>query len=486
MSSMHPRYEVVIGLEVHAQLRTSSKLFCGDSTRFGADPNTQVSPLTLAHPGTLPYLNKEALEHAVRMGLACGSDITRRSYFARKNYFYPDLPKGYQISQHHDPVCVGGSVGIRLPDGASREIRLTRIHLEEDAGKSIHDQDPLQTLLDYNRAGTPLIEIVTEPDIRSAEEAFAFLTEVRKLVRWIGVCDGNMEEGSLRCDANISLRPHGETRLGTRVEVKNLNSIRHVRRAIEIEVERLAALLDAGEIVRQETRSFQASDETTFAIRTKEDADDYRYFPEPDLPPFHFTEDWLERLTASLPALPEVMADRFRREYGLSEYDARQLCEEKEGCDYFLSRLPAPEVAKPFANWLLGPVRSLMNERGLDWAGLPISREAWADLLSLVAQGGISFSSASQQLLPKMMEGDERMPSDIAASGGLLQDAGGDEIVAWVEQALASMPDKVAEYHKGKKGLIGLFMGEVKKRSKGKADPRRTQEILQQKLNQTS
>lgn len=486
MSSMHPRYEVVIGLEVHAQLRTSSKLFCGDSTRFGADPNTQVSPLTLAHPGTLPYLNKEALEHAVRMGLACGSDITRRSYFARKNYFYPDLPKGYQISQHHDPVCVGGSVGIRLPDGASREIRLTRIHLEEDAGKSIHDQDPLQTLLDYNRAGTPLIEIVTEPDIRSAEEAFAFLTEVRKLVRWIGVCDGNMEEGSLRCDANISLRPHGETRLGTRVEVKNLNSIRHVRRAIEIEVERLAALLDAGEIVRQETRSFQASDETTFAIRTKEDADDYRYFPEPDLPPFHFTEDWLERLTASLPALPEVMADRFRREYGLSEYDARQLCEEKEGCDYFLSRLPAPEVAKPFANWLLGPVRSLMNERGLDWAGLRISREAWADLLSLVAQGGISFSSASQQLLPKMMEGDERMPSDIAASGGLLQDAGGDEIVAWVEQALASMPDKVAEYHKGKKGLIGLFMGEVKKRSKGKADPRRTQEILQQKLNQTS
>ncbi len=486
MSSMHSRYEVVIGLEVHAQLRTSSKLFCGDSTRFGADPNTQVSPLTLAHPGTLPYLNREALEHAVRMGLACGSDITRRSYFARKNYFYPDLPKGYQISQHHDPVCLGGTVGIRLPDGSTRNIRLTRIHLEEDAGKSIHDQDPLQTLLDYNRAGTPLIEIVTEPDIRSAEEAFAFLTEVRKLVRWIGVCDGNMEEGSLRCDANISLRPHGETRLGTRVEVKNLNSVRHVRRAIEIEVERLAAVLDEGGIVRQETRSFQASDETTFAIRTKEDADDYRYFPEPDLPPFHFTEEWLERLATSLPELPELTAARFRSEFGLSDYDARQLCEEKEGCDYFQSRLPSPDLAKPFTNWLLGPVRSLMNERGLDWADLRISRDAWADLLSLVATGGISFSSASQQLLTRLLEGDERMPSVIASGEGLLQDAGGAEIEAWVDQALESMPDKVAEYRKGKKGLIGLFMGEVKKRSRGKADPRRTQEILQQKLNQTS
>lgn len=483
MSSMHPKYEVVIGLEVHAQLRTSSKLFCGDSTRFGADPNTQVSPLTLAHPGTLPYLNKEALEHAVRMGLACGSHISRKSYFARKNYFYPDLPKGYQISQDHDPVCVGGSICIRFSDGSSRDIRLTRIHLEEDAGKSIHDQDPMQTLLDYNRAGTPLIEIVTEPDIRSAEEAFAFLTEIRKLVRWIGVCDGNMEEGSLRCDANISLRLHGDTKLGTRVEVKNLNSIRHVRKAIEIEVNRLSAILDGGGVVRQETRNFQASDETTFAIRTKEDADDYRYFPEPDLPPFHFTEDWLERLMASLPALPEAMVTLLRNEYGLSEYDARQLCEDKELCDYFNIYLPSADQAKPFANWLLGPVRSMLNESGGSWSALRISQAMWNDLLSLVSSGRISFSSASQQLFPRMMEQNIRMPSDIAAAEGLLQDAGGDEIEAWVEQALQSMPDKVEEYKKGKKGLIGLFMGEVKKLSRGKADPRRTQEILQQKLN---
>ncbi len=486
MSSMHPRYEVVIGLEVHAQLRTSSKLFCGDSTRFGAEPNTQVSPLTLAHPGTLPYLNREALEHALRMGLACGSSISRRSYFARKNYFYPDLPKGYQISQHHDPVCLGGSIHIQLSDGISKDIRLTRIHLEEDAGKSIHDQDPSQTLLDYNRAGTPLIEIVTEPDIRSAEEAFVFLTEIRKLVRWIGVCDGNMEEGSLRCDANISLRLHGDPRLGTRVEVKNLNSIRHVRRAIEIEVERLAVILDAGAIVRQETRSFQASDETTFAIRTKEDADDYRYFPEPDLPPFHITEDWLDRLMSSLPSLPEVMIARFQHEYGLSEYDARQLCEEKDLCDYFLSHLPATDHAKPFANWLLGPVRSLINERGGEWVLLNISRDEWADLLLLVSSGRISFSSASQHLFPRMMSADGRLPSDIAAAEGLLQDAGGDEIEGWVEQALQSMPDKVLEYRKGKKGLIGLFMGEVKKLSRGKADPRKTQEILQKKLNAAS
>ena len=483
MSSMHPKYEVVIGLEVHAQLRTASKLFCGDSTRFGAEPNTQVSPLTLAHPGTLPYLNKEALEHAVRMGLACGCQITRQSYFARKNYFYPDLPKGYQISQHHDPVCLGGHISIRSSDGTSKEIRLTRIHLEEDAGKSIHDQDPWQTQLDYNRAGTPLIEIVTEPDIRSAEEAFAFLTEIRKLVRWIGVCDGNMEEGSLRCDANISLRLHGDTRLGTRVEVKNLNSIRHVRRAVEIEVERLADLLDIGEQVRQETRSFQASDDNTFAIRTKEDADDYRYFPEPDLPPFQFTEDWLEKMMASLPALPEVMVDRFRTEYGLNEYDARQLCEEKELCDYYVEHLPTSELAKPFANWLLGPVRSLINERDGSWHDINIPKSAWNDLLLLVSSGRISFSTASQQLFPRMIADGAQLPSEIAHAEGLLQDAGGDEIEAWVELAMQSMPDKVMEYRKGKKGLIGLFMGEVKKLSRGKADPRRTQEILQQKLN---
>ena len=486
MSSMHPRYEVVIGLEVHAQLSTTGKLFCGDSTLFGESPNTQVSAVTLAHPGTLPYLNKAALERAVLMGLACHSSITRKSYFARKNYFYPDLPKGYQISQHHDPVCMGGFIAIRLSDGSHREIKLTRIHLEEDAGKSIHDQDPYNTLLDFNRAGTPLIEIVTEPDIRSADEAFAFLTEVRKLVRWIGVCDGNMEEGSLRCDANISLRPHGEKQLGTRVEVKNLNSVRHVRRAIEIEVARLASILDNGQKVRQETRSFQASDETTFAIRTKEDADDYRYFPEPDLPPFHFTDDWLGKIKASLPLLPEEMADRFRRDYGLSDYDARQLCEDKELCDYFSSNLVSVDHAKPFANWLLGPVRSMLNERAGSWAELVIRRDAWQDLLALVASGRISFSSASQHLLPKLMAGDLRMPAEIAMAGGLLQDAGSDSILVWIEETLAAMPDKVAEYRKGKKGLIGLFMGEVKKRSGGKADPRLTQKLLEQKLNSTT
>lgn len=486
MSSMHPRYEVVIGLEVHAQLSTAGKLFCGDSTLFGETPNTQVSPVTLAHPGTLPYLNKAALERAVLMGLACRSHISRKSYFARKNYFYPDLPKGYQISQHHDPICVGGGIPIRLPDGGSREIRLTRIHLEEDAGKSIHDQDPGNTLLDFNRAGTPLIEIVTEPDLRSAEEAFAFVTEVRKLVRWIGVCDGNMEEGSLRCDANISLRPHGDQRLGTRVEVKNLNSVRHVRRAIEIEVARLASILDQGQLVRQETRSFQAADETTFAIRTKEDADDYRYFPEPDLPPFNISEEWLDEIRGSLPPLPEQMAERFRQEFGLSDYDARQLCEEKELCDYFISSLTSPDHAKPLANWLLGPVRSMLNDRGGLWSSMVIDREKWQDLISLVASGRISFSSASQQLLPVLMDGDPRTPSDIASADGLLQDAGGDAILGWIEEAMAAMPDKVAEYRKGKKGLIGLFMGEIKKRSGGKADPRLTQELLQQKLNATS
>jgi aspartyl-tRNA(Asn)/glutamyl-tRNA(Gln) amidotransferase subunit B len=345
----HPAYETVVGLEVHAQLLTESKLFCSDPTATGAAPNTQAGPVTLGHPGTLPALNRRALELAVRLGLACGCRIARRTTFARKNYFYPDLPKGYQISQHEDPVCSGGSIRITTADG-SRDIRLQRIHLEEDAGKSLHDIDPEQTCLDFNRAGTPLVEIVTEPDIRSADEAFAFLTEVRRLVRWIGVCDGNMEEGSLRCDANISVRPYGQAALGTRVEVKNLNSVRNLRKAVEVEAARLAAILAAGGSVRQETRGFDAASDTTFAIRSKEDADDYRYFPEPDLPPFTLTEEELARIAGEIPELPDAMAARFMADYGLGAYDAGQLCEERALADYFQRVLPSAGHAKPLAN----------------------------------------------------------------------------------------------------------------------------------------
>lgn len=476
-------YETVIGLEVHAQLLTESKLFCTDATAYGAEPNTQTGPVTLGHPGTLPFLNRRALELAVRLGIACGSRIARRTCFARKNYFYPDLPKGYQVSQQEGPICSGGSFRIPTAKG-DRLVRLHHIHLEEDAGKSLHDISPNHTCLDFNRAGTPLVEMVTEPDIRSADEAFAFLNEVRRLVRWIGVCDGNMEEGSLRCDANISVRRRGDTVLGTRVEVKNLNSARNLRKAVEIESARLVAILEAGGTVRQETRGFDADKDTTFSIRTKEDADDYRYFPEPDLPPFTLTEEMLQRIEAALPELPEALATRFMTAYGLGAYDVGQLCEDRELAGYFLRMLPAPERAKPHANWLLGPLRSLMNEKGLDWGALPISKDHWAELIALVEDGRIGFSAASQKLLPLLIAGSGEGPLALALSRDLLQDARDDEVRRWVEESLASMPDKVAEYRKGKKGLIGLFMGDVRKRSRGKADPARTKELLNRLLNE--
>lgn len=480
--SAQPSYETVVGLEVHAQLLTDSKLFCSDATTYGAAPNTQAGPITLGHPGTLPFLNTRALHLAVRLGLACGCSIARRTYFSRKNYFYPDLPKGYQISQHEHPICSGGHLRISVGH-THRDIRLQRIHLEEDAGKSLHDIGPQVTGIDLNRAGTPLVEIVTEPDIRSADEASAFLSEMRRLLRWMGVCDGNMEEGSLRCDANISVRKWGETRLGTRVEVKNLNSIRHLRKAIEIESARLIEHLEAGGTVRQETRGFDAATDRTFSIRIKEDADDYRYFPEPDLPPFLVDEEEIQRIKAEMPEWPESMAARFQKDYLLSAYDVAQLCEDRALAETFERILPGSEQAKPLANWLLGPVRSLLNEQGLDWNSLNISPAHWAELLDLVQRGQISFSTASQKLLPLLMDRPLSGPTALAIANNLLQDAGGDEVRQWVEDSLASMPDKVAAYRKGKKGLLGLFMGDVRKRSKGKADPVQVQELLTQMLN---
>jgi aspartyl-tRNA(Asn)/glutamyl-tRNA(Gln) amidotransferase subunit B len=482
MSSMHPKYEVVIGLEVHAQLLTRSKLFCGDSTSFGSEPNSQVSPITLGHPGTLPMMNRKAIEHAIRMGLVCHCDIQRFNYFARKNYFYPDLPKGYQVSQHTTPICSGGYITI-VVNGMEKNIRLTRIHLEEDAGKSIHDLEEQYTCLDYNRAGTPLIEIVSEPDIRSSDEAFAFLTEIRKLVRWIGVCDGNMEEGSLRCDANISIRLHGENKLGTRVEVKNLNSVRNVKKAIEVEVKRLIGLVENGELIRQETRSFNADNDSTFSIRTKEDADDYRYFPEPDLTPFQFTEAFVETLRESLPALPEKLREKFISELGLTTYDAHVICEDKDLADYFQQSLAGNINPKALANWLIGPVKSLLNESGSEWSVVQILPETWLQLQQLVDDGKLSFSVAAHKLLPLLLDGKSRDPVQIATENNLLQDAVTDDIQQWVIEVLASMPDKVQEYRKGKKGLIGLFMGEVKKRSKGKADPKQTNDLLLEHLH---
>jgi aspartyl-tRNA(Asn)/glutamyl-tRNA(Gln) amidotransferase subunit B len=474
-------YEIVVGLEVHAQLLTSTKLFCGDSAAFGGEPNTHVSPVTLGYPGALPRLNKKAVEFAIKMGLACHCEIEKNNYFARKNYFYPDLPKGYQISQHTTPICKGGRVTIRTGEG-QRDVVLNRIHLEEDAGKSLHDVDPRYTAIDLNRAGVPLIEIVTEPDIRTSEEAYAYLTELRKMLRYLEICDGNMEEGSMRCDANVSVRLKGETILGTKVEVKNLNSIRNVRRAIDFEARRLIELVAKGLPVLQETRSFDANNGTTFSLRSKEEANDYRYFADPDLPPFEVSDAFLAAIKASIPPMPEQLIAKYTAELKLSEYDARGICDDKETVGYFESLIAHTSNYKAAANWLLGPVKSSLNEQGLDWKDFPVPPQTLSRLIQLVDEGRLSFSIAAERIFPELIKEPSRQPLDIAVALNLIQSSDTAEISAWIEQALAGMPDKVSEYRKGKKGLIGLFVGEVKKLSRGKADPKLTNQLLLEKL----
>ena len=476
-------YEVVVGLEVHAQLSTNTKLFAGDPVAFGAEPNTQVSPITLAHPGTLPMLNKKAVELAVRLGLACRSTITRLNYFARKNYFYPDLPKGYQISQHTIPICAGGEVVIQLK-GTKHAVLLNRIHLEEDAGKSIHDIHPQHTSVDYNRAGVALVEIVTEPCIHSAEEAYSYLTELRKLLRYLDVCDGNMEEGSMRCDANISVRPAGSAKLGTRVEVKNLNSIRNVKKAIEVEAARMIDLVRSGKTIVQQTRSFDAATQTTFALRTKEEANDYRYFADPDLAPFSISDQFLNSIQEQLPELPEERVKRYINSLHLTEYDARVISDEKDFAGYFDQMIQHTANHKAAVNWMIGPVRSWLNENQQGISQFPIQPSKLAKVITLVEKGSINFSVAASKLFQELMKSPESDPSQLATSLNLVQDADTGSIHIWVDEVLKNMPEKVLEFKKGKKGLIGLFVGEVKRISRGKADPKLTTDILLQKLQQ--
>lgn len=474
------KYEAVIGLEVHAQLQTQSKLFSGDCASFGAEPNTHISPITLGHPGTLPKTNKKAVEYAIKMGLACHCQIEQYNYFARKNYFYPDLPKGYQVSQHTTPICKGGYISIKTKDG-EKDVKLNRIHLEEDAGKSIHDADENYTCVDFNRAGVPLIEIVTEPEMHTAEEAFQYVTEIRKLVRWIGVCDGNMEEGSLRCDANVSVRLRGETALGTKAEVKNLNSIRNVKKAIEYEIERMIGMLEKGEAIVQQTRSFDAETDTTFAIRDKEEANDYRYFPEPDLTPFHLTKEFISGIKASLHALPDELYANYLS-LGLNEYDARQLCDEKLTAEYFEQVIKFSKHYKAIVNWMLGPLRQVVNENHISFNEISLTPKSLAGLIAIVDEGKVNFSVASLKILPVLLQNPEKDPLQAATELNVLQVHGSADIEAWVNEVLNKMPEKVMEYKKGKKGLIGLFIGEVKKVSKGKADPKIATQIFEEKL----
>jgi len=476
------KYEVVIGLEVHVQLQTNSKLFCGDSASFGADPNTHISPITLAHPGTLPRMNKKAIEFAIKLGLALHCEIEQKNYFARKNYFYPDLPKGYQISQHTTPICKNGFVKIKVND-EQRNIQLNRIHIEEDAGKSLHDVDENFTAIDLNRAGVPLLEIVSEPDLHSSDEAFAYITELRRLVRWLEICDGNMEEGSMRCDANISIRLKGEKKLGTRVEVKNLNSIRNVKKAIDLEVIRLIDIVESGAAIVQETRSFDADNNTTFSLRSKEDADDYRYFADPDLTPFHITDQFLQEVKDSLPPLPEALEIKYKEVFQLPAYDAQVICSDKAQVNYFEEIIKHTTNYKAAVNWLMGPIKSYLNDHSIELEAFPLSPEKTASLFQLVSDGKVNFSIASTKILSALIQAPQKNPLEIVTELNLLQESNNDSVTSWVDEVINKMPDKVKEYRSGKKGLIGLFAGEVKKLSKGKADMNLVNKLLAEKLN---
>lgn len=481
--AIRDKYTVVIGLEVHAQLLTKSKMYAADSAAFGSMPNTNVSVITLGHPGTLPKVNKSAVEYAIKMGLACDSEITRFNIFDRKNYFYPDLPKGYQVTQDKTPICRGGLVWINAADGSEKSIRLNRIHMEEDAGKSMHLAEEVDTLVDFNRAGVPLIEIVTEPDIRSSEDAYAFLTEVRKLVRYLDICDGNMEEGSLRCDANISVMLNDAKEYGKKVEVKNMNSIRNVQRAIDFEVERQIKMLEKGEVVVSETRTFDAGSGTTSSMRTKEDLNDYRYFPEPDLSPLVVSEEWLDSIKADMPSLPRELFSKFVNQYNLPEYDAQVLTDAKEIALYFEALCEETSNYKAASNWMMGPIKSYLNELTLHINQFPITPKQIAALIKIVDEGKVNFSTASQKVYPELIKTPDRSPLEIAEAMNLIQDSNTDSIIPIVEEVLAAMPEKVNEYKGGKKGLMGLFMGEVMKKSKGKADPKVASELLRSKLD---
>jgi aspartyl-tRNA(Asn)/glutamyl-tRNA(Gln) amidotransferase subunit B len=482
------KYEIVIGLEVHCQLSTESKIFASDINQFGSEPNTNISVLTLGHPGVLPKLNKKAVEYAVRMGIACGCEIARNTYFDRKNYFYPDLPKGYQISQDKFPICKGGNVLVKINGSQSRVyeerlLELHHIHLEEDAGKSVHELSDSETFLDYNRAGSPLIEIVSEPCMRSGEEAGAYLTEIRRLVRYLDICDGNMEEGSMRADLNISIRPTGTETLGTKVEVKNMNSIKNLQRAVEFEFKRQVKMVENGETIIQETRMFDADNGETYGMRVKETMNDYRYFPEPDLSPIKISEEYLADIKAKMPALPKELFEKFTTVYGLPDYDAGVLTDNRETAIYYEEVCKFTQNYKAVSNWLMTTIRSYLNDKSLKINELAIQPKLLAEIISLIDENKISNSSAAQTLFPLLIESPESTALTMAEKHNLIQQSNTNELQTLIDQVLTSMPDKVTEYRKGKKGLLGLFMGEVMKKTKGNADPKITNQLLMKSLS---
>ncbi len=476
----HEKYEAVIGLEVHAQLLTNSKAFAPVTIQYGGSPNTQVTPLCLGHPGTLPVVNENLIRYIIKMGLATNCSVAEKSIFARKNYFYPDLPKGYQISQYDTPICYEGFVDIELEEYDKR-IGLTRIHMEEDAGKSIHDQDPYNTLVDLNRAGTPLIEIVSEPDLRTPQEAYAYLSKIRQIVQYLEICDGNMEEGSLRCDANVSVRPRGREKFGTRTELKNMNSFRNVEKAIHYEIYRQIELLEDGGEVVQQTRLWDVTQNQTRPMRTKEEAHDYRYFPEPDLPPIIVTDELLEDVREELPELADVRRKRFVEDYGMSEDDAVTITDSRYLADYFEEVAEHLGNPKSASNIVLSEVLRVLNEQSIDIREFPISAKKVSDLVKLKEDDKIN-SSAMQEIFNAMLE-EDKPAEELAKEMNLIQVSDSGFLEPIVDKIIEDNPDEVERYKEGKKQLMGFFVGQAMKASKGKANPKLVNKLISEKLN---
>jgi len=476
------QWEVVIGIETHAQLATVSKIFSGAATAFGAAPNTQACAVDLALPGVLPVLNKGAVECAIRFGLAVGAEVAAKSIFARKNYFYPDLPKGYQISQYELPVVVGGGIVIPVVDG-EKTIRLTRAHLEEDAGKSLHEDFHGKTGIDLNRAGTPLLEIVSEPDLRSADEAVAYAKALHALVRWIGICDGNMQEGSFRCDANVSVRPKGQVEFGTRREIKNLNSFRFLKEAIEYEVRWQIETIEDGGRIQQATVLFDPDSGETRTMRTKEDAHDYRYFPDPDLLPVAISAEWIERVRGELPELPAEMRGRLMTEFGLSAYDATALTATQELANFFGAAVAGAGKAnaKPCANWIMVDLAARLNKEGLDLSASPVSPQQLAGLVLRIGDSTIS-NAIGKKVFDALWNGEGASADDIIERQGLRQITDSGAIAALVDAVLAANAQNVAEFRAGKEKAFNALVGQVMKAAKGKANPQQVNDLLRQKL----
>jgi len=474
-------WETVIGLEIHTQLKTRSKIFSASSTAYGAEPNTQANAVDLGLPGVLPVLNKEAVRMAAKFGLATHSTVSKRSVFARKNYFYPDLPKGYQISQYELPIVHDGKMDIELEDGTTKTIGITRAHLEEDAGKSLHEDFHGMTGIDLNRAGTPLLEIVSEPDIRSAKEAVAYMKKIHSLVQYLDICDGNMAEGSFRCDANVSVRPRGQEKFGTRAEIKNINSFRFVERAINFEIERQIDVIEGGGEVVQETRLYDAERDETRSMRSKEEANDYRYFPDPDLLPVVLDDTFLEQVRASLPELPDAKRQRFIDDYKLPEYDASVLSSSRDMADYFDTVIKEGGDPKTASNWIMGELSARLNKEDMDIAQSPVSPALFAGMLKRIQDNTISGKIA-KEVFDAMWNGDGDADTVIEKKG-LKQITDSSAIEALIDEVIAKNPEQVEQYRAGKDKVFGFFVGQIMKASKGKANPAQVNDILKQKLS---